>query len=71
MWRQKQRVVMFQKNAKEFDVLKLIEGYIVRGHLFTKTNPVRDRRLSPTLDIENFGLSSSDFKYRFLMPLKS
>jgi 2-oxoglutarate dehydrogenase E1 component len=29
---------------KEFDVLKLIEGYRVRGHLFTKTNPVRDRR---------------------------
>jgi hypothetical protein len=28
--------------------------------LFTKTNPVRDRRFSPTLDIENFGLSSAD-----------
>jgi 2-oxoglutarate dehydrogenase E1 component len=49
------------KLQKEFDVLKLIEGYRVRGHLFTKTNPVRDRRtFSPTLDIENFGLSSAD-----------
>jgi 2-oxoglutarate dehydrogenase E1 component len=49
------------KLQKEFDVLKLIEGYRVRGHLFTKTNPVRDRRrFTPTLDIENFGLSSAD-----------
>jgi 2-oxoglutarate dehydrogenase E1 component len=49
------------KLQKEFDFLKLIEGYRVRGHLFTKTNPVRDRRrFTPTLDIENFGLSSAD-----------
>jgi 2-oxoglutarate dehydrogenase E1 component len=34
--------------------------------LFTKTNPVRDRRtFSPTLDIENFGLSSADLKTVF------
>ena len=46
---------------KEFQVLKLIDGYRVRGHLFTKTNPVRDRRTyEPTLDIANFGLSKSD-----------
>lgn len=46
---------------KEFQVVKLIDGYRMRGHLFTKTNPVRDRRTySPTLEIENFGLSESD-----------
>jgi 2-oxoglutarate dehydrogenase E1 component len=46
---------------KEFKVLDLIEGYRSRGHLFTKTNPVRDRRkYTPTLDLENFGLSESD-----------
>ncbi|GAA4972318.1 2-oxoglutarate dehydrogenase E1 component [Algibacter aquimarinus] len=46
---------------KEFQVVKLIDGYRMRGHLFTKTNPVRDRRTySPTLEIENFGLSGSD-----------
>lgn len=46
---------------KEFNVLKLIDAYRTRGHLFTKTNPVRDRRTySPTLDIENYGLSESD-----------
>ena len=50
-----------QKLQKEFQVLNLIEGYRTRGHLFTKTNPVRERRLfSPTLDLVNFGLSDAD-----------
>ncbi len=54
------------KVEKEFKVLKLIEGYRVRGHLFTKTNPVRDRRTyNPNLNIENFGLSSSDLTETF------
>jgi len=46
---------------KEFQVVKLIDGYRNRGHLFTKTNPVRDRRkYEPTLELENFGLSQAD-----------
>ena len=46
---------------KEFSVVKLIDGYRMRGHLFTKTNPVRDRRTySPTLALENFNLTESD-----------
>ena len=46
---------------KEFQVIKLIDGYRTRGHLFTKTNPVRDRRkYQPSLGLENFGLSSTD-----------
>jgi len=46
---------------KEFQVVRLIDGYRTRGHLFTKTNPVRERRkYAPTLEIENFGLSQSD-----------
>ena len=46
---------------KEFQVVKLIDAYRSRGHLFTKTNPVRERRkYSPTLDIENFGLTKGD-----------
>ncbi|MFH1319767.1 MAG: 2-oxoglutarate dehydrogenase E1 component [Bacteroidota bacterium] len=46
---------------KEFDVINLINGYRQRGHLFTKTNPVRERRkYTPTLDISNFGLDESD-----------
>src|SRR6056297_1659609 len=50
----------------EFKVINLIEGYRTRGHLFTKTNPVRTRRkYSPTLDIQNFGLEESDMDTTF------
>lgn len=46
---------------KEFKVINLINSYRNRGHLFTKTNPVRERRkYAPTLSIENFGLEQSD-----------
>ena len=46
---------------KEFRVVKLIDGYRGSGHLFTRTNPVRERRkYSPTLAIENFGLTHED-----------
>jgi len=46
---------------KEFQVIKLIDGYRTRGHLFTQTNPVRDRRkYQPSLELENFGLSDVD-----------
>ena len=51
---------------KEFQVVRLIDAYRGRGHLFTKTNPVRERRqYSPTLAIENFGLSQSDLETVF------
>ncbi|MGY4385338.1 2-oxoglutarate dehydrogenase E1 component [Pedobacter sp. UYP24] len=46
---------------KEISVLNLINGYRQRGHLFTQTNPVRERRHHlPTLDLENFALGQSD-----------
>ena len=55
-----------QEVRKEFLVIDLINGYRTRGHLFTKTNPVRDRRqYKPTLDIENFGLSENDLDIEF------
>jgi 2-oxoglutarate dehydrogenase E1 component len=39
--------------TKEFKVIVLIQGYRQRGHLFTKTNPVRERRsYAPTLALE-------------------
>lgn len=51
---------------KEFLVIDLINGYRTRGHLFTKTNPVRERRkYAPTLEIENFGLSQDDLQTTF------
>lgn len=55
-----------EKIEREFRVIELINGYRSRGHLFTQTNPVRDRRkYSPTLDIENFGLSKEDLDETF------
>ncbi|MDG1810464.1 MAG: 2-oxoglutarate dehydrogenase E1 component [Polaribacter sp.] len=51
---------------KEFLVIDLINGYRTRGHLFTKTNPVRERRkYAPTLAIENFGLKQEDLSTVF------
>lgn len=52
--------------VKEFQVIRLIDGYRNRGHLFTKTNPVRARRTyEPTLAIENFGLAKEDLQSVF------
>ena len=51
---------------KEFKVINLVNGYRQRGHLFTKTNPVRERReYRPNLDLENFGLETSDLETVF------
>jgi 2-oxoglutarate dehydrogenase E1 component len=55
-----------EKVLKEFRVINLINGYRKRGHLFTKTNPVRERRTyMPTLELENFDLSDSDLETVF------
>ncbi len=52
--------------SKEFKVINLINAYRTRGHLFTKTNPVRERRkYTPTLSIENFGLTAADLEETF------
>ena len=49
--------------SREFKVINLINGYRSRGHLFTRTNPVRERRkYTPTLEIQNFGLSGADLE---------
>lgn len=60
------KVVVPENVKKEFDVVKLIDGYRTRGHLFTRTNPVRERRkYEPTLALENFNLSNSDLDKTF------
>lgn len=52
--------------SKEFEVKNLIQSYRQRGHFFTKTNPVRERRkYFPTLDIENFNLTEKDLDTEF------
>ncbi len=63
---QKPNLAGTENIQKEFAILNLILGYRQRGHLFTRTNPVRQRRkYSPTLEIENFGLSKSDLETVF------
>jgi 2-oxoglutarate dehydrogenase E1 component len=54
---QKRRIGV--ETSLEFKVMSMIDEYRKRGHLFTRTNPVRTRRqYSPTLAPENFGLNA-------------
>ena len=47
--------------SKEINVLNLIDGYRTRGHLFAKTNPVRERRQHlPGKELASFGLNDAD-----------
>ncbi|XOD68569.1 MAG: 2-oxoglutarate dehydrogenase E1 component [Flavobacteriales bacterium AspAUS03] len=56
------KAIIPEKLLKEFKVLDLIHAYRTRGHLFTRTNPVRERRrYEPTLDLKHFGLSEANF----------
>ena len=65
-YQHKNQPVDYDDIDKEFAILNLIHGYRQRGHLFTKTNPVRSRRkYEPTLAIENFGLEQSDLEKVF------
>jgi 2-oxoglutarate dehydrogenase E1 component len=51
---------------KEVNVLNMINGYRSRGHLFAKTNPVRERRqFFPGKELETFGLSDVDLETVF------
>ncbi len=50
----------------EIKVLSMIDGYRSRGHLFTKTNPVRERRkYFPGKELSTFGLEESDLDTYF------
>lgn len=54
------------KLSKEFKVVNLIYQYRLRGHLFTKTNPVRKpEKHSPELTLKHFGLEEHDLKLKF------
>lgn len=53
-------------NSDEFKVINLINDYRRRGHLFTKTNPVRKRRnYKPDLNISNYDLTANDLERTF------
>ncbi|MEO6813875.1 MAG: 2-oxoglutarate dehydrogenase E1 component [Ginsengibacter sp.] len=51
---------------KEFGVYQLILAYRKRGHLLSKTNPIRERKdRSANLDLSYFGLSDKDLETQF------
>lgn len=48
-------------NAKEFQVYSIIRAYRNRGHLRSKTNPIRERmNRRPNLDLADFELTDAD-----------
>ncbi len=54
------------ERRKEVNVLNLINAYRTRGHLFTNTNPVRERRkYKPGLELSQFSLSDEDLDTTF------
>lgn len=59
-------VATTEHSLKETQVMNMINGYRQRGHLFTKTNPVRERRkYYPGKELETFGLSKDDLNTVF------
>ncbi len=58
--------ILDETHRKENFVINLINSYRTRGHLFTKTNPVRSRRkYEPDLNIYQFGLKDDDLEKEF------
>ncbi|WP_185869651.1 2-oxoglutarate dehydrogenase E1 component [Blattabacterium cuenoti] len=58
--------VFNNKVKKEFSVLNLIHAYREKGHLFTNTNPIKEKRkYFPYLDFRNFGLSEKELDLCF------
>jgi 2-oxoglutarate dehydrogenase E1 component len=53
--------------ANELKVINLIDAYRRRGHLFAKTNPVRQRRQHfPGINLKDFGLENQDLDELFI-----
>lgn len=58
--------VAAQQLEKEFAVYKLILAYRKKGHLISRTNPIRERKnRHANLELENFGLSDADLDTEF------
>ncbi|MGN6249857.1 MAG: 2-oxoglutarate dehydrogenase E1 component [Ginsengibacter sp.] len=52
---------------KEFGVYQLIQAYRDKGHLVSKTNPIRERKnRNANLELFNFGLDDSDLNTEFV-----
>jgi 2-oxoglutarate dehydrogenase E1 component len=52
---------------KEFGVYQLIQAYRDKGHLISKTNPIRERKnRNANLELSNFGLNEGDLNTEFV-----
>ncbi len=52
--------------SEEFNVIRLINAYRERGHLFAKTNPILTRKNHhPNLDFEHYGLNKDQLTKEF------
>ncbi|SDG56765.1 2-oxoglutarate dehydrogenase E1 component [Chitinophaga filiformis] len=52
--------------TKELNVYRLIQAYRKKGHLISKTNPIRERKdRQANLDISFYGLGDADLKTEF------
>ncbi len=52
--------------ARELKVYALIDGYRGRGHLLSRTNPIRERKnRNPRLEPSDYGLTDADLDTRF------
>lgn len=52
--------------AKEFAVMSIIHGFRDRGHLLSKTNPIRQRKdRKPHLNLADYGLTDADLLKKF------
>lgn len=53
-------------SVKEFGVLSIIHGFRSRGHLLSKTNPIKERKnRMPHLDLSDYALEESDLTKTF------
>jgi 2-oxoglutarate dehydrogenase E1 component len=52
---------------KEFRAFRIIQSFRARGHLLSKTNPIRERKnRHPHLDLADYGLSQEDLNRPFI-----
>jgi len=50
---------------KEFKIFRIIQSYRARGHLLSKTNPIRERKnRSAHLSLEDYGLTKADLNFQ-------
>lgn len=58
--------VSSEQLTKELNVYRLIQAYRKKGHLISKTNPIRERKdRQANLDISFYGLAEADLKTEF------